>query len=158
MNTIILYASKYGCTADCAKYLESALPGSVSRLDMDAADPKTIDLTLFDTVVFGSSIYVGSTSKKMRSFCNDHIEILTQKKVGIFLCCGFSAQFHEYLSKNFPQPLLEHAAAAACFGGEARMDRLKLADKWIMKVATKGAYADLNISRERMDRFIRDLK
>lgn len=67
MKTIIIYSSKYGCTADCAKELKSGLSGTVELVDIDQTNPKAILLESFDVVIFGSSIYIGAVSKKMRA-------------------------------------------------------------------------------------------
>lgn len=154
MKTIIIYSSKYGCTADCVKVLKSGLSGAVELVDIDQTNPKTIILENFDVVIFGSSIYIGAISKKMRAFCNEYIDVLSRKRVGIFLCCAFPEEFNEYLSKNFPATLLKNAVIVKNFGGEARTDKLKGMDKLIMKAATKGNYSNLKISHESIDSFI----
>lgn len=155
MNTIIIYSSKYGSTLDCAKSLN--LPGSVSLVDIGKTNPKTISLEHFDTIIFGSSIYIGAISKKMRAFCNDNIDLLSKKRVGIFLCCAFPAQINEYLSTNFPSELLKSAVVVKYFGGEARMDKMKAFDKMIMKAATKGNCENLKISHENIESFIKEI-
>lgn len=157
MNTIVIYSSKYGCAADCANYLKSGLPGDVSLTDIDKINPETINMKNFNIVIFGSSIYIGSISKKMRAFCNKNIDLLSKKRVGIFLCCAFSAQTDEYLSKNFHPELLKSAVAVKSFGGEARVDKMKTFDKLIMKAATKGDNKDLKISYENIDSFIKEI-
>lgn len=157
MNTIIVYSSKYGCTADCATLLKSGLSGTVELANINQTNPKTLLLENFDTVIFGSSIYVGAISKKMRVFCNENIDVLSRKRVGIFLCCAFPAQIDEYLSKNFPSVLLKSAVVIKDFGGEARIDKMKGMDKLIMKAAIKGNYENLKISHEHLESFIREI-
>lgn len=157
MNTIIVYSSKYGCTADCAKLLKSRLSGTVELSNIDQTNSKTLLLENFDTIILGSSIYVGSISKKMRAFCNENIDMLNRKRVGIFICCAFSGQVSEYLSKNFPVTLLKSAVIIKDFGGEARMNKLKGIDKFIMKAATKGNYENLKISFENIENFIKEI-
>lgn len=92
MNTIIIYSSKYGSTEDCAKSLKSGLSGSVTLADINKTNPETIKLENFDTIILGSSIYVGKISKKMRTFCNEKNDMLSRKRMGIFLCCAFPAE------------------------------------------------------------------
>lgn len=124
MDTIIVYSSKYGCTTDCENILKSKLSNNVTIVDIKDKNSK-IELSKFDTVIIGSSIYVGSVSKEIRTFCNDNIESLNQKKVGIFLCCAFSEQTDKYLSSNFPSSLLKSAKSISVFGGEARLEKMK---------------------------------
>ncbi|WP_099466923.1 flavodoxin domain-containing protein [Konateibacter massiliensis] len=157
MNTIIIYSSKYGCTADCAEYLKSGLSDSAKLTDIDKTNSNAIALESYDTVIFGSSIYVGAISKKMRKFCKENVELLSKKRVGIFLCCGFPEQAKEYLTTNFPSTLLKSAIVIKDFGGEARIDKMKFIDKSIMKTVMKGNHEALKISHENIDAFIKEL-
>lgn len=155
MNTIIIYSSKYGCTSDCANILKSRLPNNVTIVDIKDKNSK-IELSKFDTIIIGSSIYVGSVSKEIRTFCNDNIELLNKKKVGIFICCAFSEQMDKYLSSNFPSSLLKSAKSISVFGGEARLEKMKFFDKLIMKSVTKNDYNSLKISQDNIDNFLRN--
>lgn len=157
MNTMIIYSSRYGCTADCANYLKEGLSGTAALIDIENTDSKNIEMTGYDTVILGSSIYVGAVSKKLRIFCKENETTLNKKRVGIFLCCAFSEQATEYISKNFPPSLVEHAAAIQTFGSDARTEKMRVIDKLIMKAATKGREEVLKISYESMDSFIRVL-
>lgn len=156
MSTIIIYSSKYGCTADCAAYLKKNLTGDVTAADINLIDT-TVDLDKYNTVIVGSSIYIGAVSKKLRSYCKDNFELLRKKRLGIFLCCGFSEQADEYLKANFSQELLDHAETIEIFGGEARMEKMSFPDKLIMKAATKGKYSELKISKEVMNGFTKKI-
>lgn len=157
MNTMIIFSSKYGCTAECAEYLKTALSNSVKLMDINNTDIKISDLENYDSILLGSSIYVGAISKKMEIFCEENADLLSKKRVGIFLCCAFQEQLDEYLSKNFPQVLLKNAVVIKSFGGEARLDKMKTIDKLIMKTVTKGNYSNLKISYEEMDSFIKEI-
>lgn len=156
MNTIIIYSSKYGCTKDCANILKNKLSDSVTIVDINDNNTK-IELSKFDTIIIGSSIYVGSISKKIRVLCNDNIELLNKKRIGIFLCCGFSEQADKYLKSNFPSSLLENANATGIFGSEARLEKMKFLDKLIMKSVAKGNYDNFKISQDSIDNFLKNL-
>ncbi|KPI52430.1 flavodoxin [Clostridioides difficile] len=156
MNTIIIYSSKYGCTKDCANILKNKLSDNITIVDINDSNPK-IELSKFDTIIIGSSIYVGSVSKKIRILCNDNIELLNKKRVGVFLCCGFSEQADKYLKSNFPASLLENANAIGVFGSEARLEKMKFLDKLIMKSVSKGNYDSFKISQDSIDDFLRNL-
>lgn len=156
MNTVIIYSSKYGCTKDCANILKNKLSDSVTIVDINDNNTK-IELSKFDTIIIGSSIYVGSISKKIRVLCNDNIELLNKKRVGIFLCCGFSEQADKYLKSNFPSSLLENANAIGIFGSEARLEKMKFLDKLVMKSVAKGNYDNFKISQDKIDDFVINL-
>lgn len=155
MNTIIIYSSKYGCTTDCARYLKAGLSGSVTLTDID--NTNSISLENYDVVILGSSIYIGKISKIMQKFCKENADLLSKKRVGIFLCCAFPEQLTEYLAANFPPTLLKNSVVIKDFGGEARIDKMKFIDKSIMKAAIKGSHEKLKISHESMDSFIKEL-
>ncbi|MDX5650052.1 flavodoxin domain-containing protein [Clostridioides difficile] len=87
MNTIIIYSSKYGCTKDCANILKNKLSDNVTIVDINN---NKIELSKFDKIIIGRSLYVVSVVKKIQVICNDNVEVLNKQQVGIFRCCGFS--------------------------------------------------------------------
>ena len=154
MKTLIVYASKYGCTEDCAKYLKDKISGGVTLVDINkSAD--LIELNNLDAVIIGGSVYVSKVSKKLRAFCESNLEILTKKKIGIFLCCALSEQAGETMKTNFPPALLKAAKAAMPFGSQARLEKMSFLDKTILKAVSKGDYSSFKISYESMDEFAR---
>lgn len=155
MNTIIIYSSKYGCTKDCANILKNKLSDNVTIVDIN--NNNKIELSKFDKIIIGSSIYVGSVSKKIQVLCNDNVELLNKKQVGIFLCCGFSEQADKYLKSNFPSSLLESANAIGIFGSEARLEKRKFLDKLINEAVSKGNYDSFRISQDNIDNFLINL-
>jgi menaquinone-dependent protoporphyrinogen oxidase len=152
MNSVIIYSSKYGCTADCARVLKSRLSSDTSLVDIDKTKDGII-LEKYDTVILGSSIYVGKVSKKIIILCNDNTELLCSKNLGIFLCCGFSNEFKAYLSANFQPKLIKSAKAVEAFGGEAKIDKMSFIDRTIMKTVAKGKYEKFSISTENIADF-----
>lgn len=111
---------------------------------------------MYDTVILGSSIYIGYVSKKMRTFCKKRLDLLSRKRVELFLCRGYPWEAAEYFSKSFPPLLLKNAAAVKAFGGEARIEKMKTIDRLLMKAVTKGKSDSLKLSYENMDCFIRE--
>ena len=156
MRTLVVYASRYGCTADCAHYLKAHLPGDVTVLDVEAVNPP-LDLWSFDTLAIGGSVYVGKVSKKLRAFCETNLDLLLQKRVGIFLCCAQTDQADAFLASNFPTALVSHAATSKVLGSEARLDKMRTMDKLIIKAVTKGDFSSFQISSETLDAFVREL-
>jgi len=152
MKTLIIYTSKYGCTADCATYLKSKLSSDITLIDAKNHDKK-IELEQFDTVIMGSSIYMGRISKELHSFCEENLEILCQKKIGLFLCCGLADQLDEFLTNNFPSKLIEHAQMTVHFGSKARLEKMKFFDKCILRAVTKGDFSPFKILYENIEKF-----
>ncbi|MCL2827631.1 MAG: flavodoxin domain-containing protein [Oscillospiraceae bacterium] len=156
MKTLIIYASKYGCTADCANYLKTNLPGDVTLIDINKASGQ-MELNRFDTIIIGGSVYVSKVSKNLRGFCESNLDLLCKKRVGIFLCCALSEQADEVLHTNFPSALLHHVKTIQTFGSEARLEQMTFLDKTIIKAVTKGDFSKFQISKERMDEFVQEI-
>ena len=153
MKTLIIYASKYGCTADCATKLKEKLSGDVMLIDIEKTD-KQIEPKNFDTIIIGGSIYAGQLySKKLRMFCKDKIDILQSKRVGIFLCCAQTDQANKFFTDNFPAELLKHAKVTKVFGSEARLESMKFLDKTILKAVSKGDFSSFKINHENIEKF-----
>jgi len=153
MKTLIIYASKYGCTAECATYLKDKLTSETTLIDINKSNKK-IEFETFETIIIGGSIYAGQLySKELRAFCKNNADFLLNKKIGIFLCCAQTDQRGEFLTKNFPAKLLSHAKATDAFGSEARIEKMKFLDKGILKAVTKGDFSSFKIDYETIDKF-----
>ena len=149
MRLLALYASKYGCTEDCMKYL-------VSRLDCESEmvnlkNVGAVDLTSCDWVVIGGSVMAGRIQKEVRQFCARNLSELLSKKVALGLCCMAPTDAENYFKSNFPPELLAHAERTVKFGGEVRADRMGFLDKKITGLAAKLAPGDVRILYENID-------
>jgi len=156
MKTLIVYASKYGFTRDCVNLLKDKLQGEVTAMDINQVTSQ-LDLSEFETIIIGGSIYVGKISKKLREFCEKNLEILNQKKIGLFLCCALTENEAQFFSDNFPAALLESAKAKKTFGSDARLEKMNFLDKTIIKAVTKGDFSSFKISEENIDAFAREM-
>jgi len=154
MKTLIVYASKYGCTADCAAKLKNLLSGDIALADINKIVPNVHD---FNTVIIGGSVYIGKISKKLKIFCESNLNALLEKQVGIFLCCALKDQVNEVLTSNFPPALLTHSKVTETFGSEARLDKMSFLDKTIIKAVTKGDFSSFKISDESIEAFAKKL-
>ena len=156
MKTLIVYASKYGCAADCANYVKTKLSGDVTLVDINKIS-KQIELDVFDTIIIGGSVYIGKVSKKLSVFCEKNLEVLIKKRIGIFLCCALSEQENEFLTASFPSALLQNAVTTKIFGSEARLQKMTFLDKSIIKAVTKGDFSKFKVSTGNMDAFVQEI-
>ncbi|HKM18411.1 MAG: hypothetical protein GX228_02965 [Firmicutes bacterium] len=67
MKTVIVYGSKYGCTAQCAELLKERLSGEVEL--HNAAESGHISLQEYDQAVIGSPVYMGKILPQISRFC-----------------------------------------------------------------------------------------
>jgi len=64
-ETLILYATKHGATHEIAKRIADRMDDATIH---DLGQNNTPDISEFDCIVFGSSIYVGMIRKEAKAF------------------------------------------------------------------------------------------
>jgi menaquinone-dependent protoporphyrinogen oxidase len=135
METLIIYASKHGCAEKCSKLLKERLLGGVVIVNiMKETIP---DVTLFNSVIIGGSIYAGTVQKEIREFCSKNLDILKKKKIGLFICCMNKDSAEMQLNNAFPKELLDSAAAKGSFGGEFNFTKMNVIERFIVKMISK---------------------
>ncbi|MDD3306760.1 MAG: flavodoxin domain-containing protein [Acetobacterium sp.] len=137
MKTMILYASTYGFTRDCAQKLKQNLNGETILIDINKDPIPALDN--FDTVLIGGSIYIGQIQKKIKKYCLSHLDELKNKKLGFFISCGSAETVDTYFKNSFPEILLEKALSIQNFGGEMRPDQMNFFHKFISNMVDKSA-------------------
>ena len=143
MKTAIIFATKHGSTDKCAHTLANELEPYTKVINLENKDPFKINE--FETIIIGGSIHAGMINKKIKSFVNKNQEILSEKKLGLFLCCMFEGEkAFEQFQKAFPEKLRNKAVAHGYFGGEFDFDKMNLFEKAIVK---KVANVEQSISR-----------
>ncbi|WP_069997220.1 flavodoxin domain-containing protein [Cellulosilyticum sp. I15G10I2] len=135
MKTLITYASKHGAARKCAQMLKEKIAGDNEVIDLK--NVKNIDLSQYDNVVIGGSIYVGAIQKQVTEFCSQNIEILKKKKIGLFISCMNENEAEKQLNQVFPQELLEAACVKKSCGGEFNFKSMNFMEKMIIKMISK---------------------
>ena len=82
MKTLIVYATKYGSTEKCAKLLSGKLSSEVKLCNLKLE--KNIDLSKYDKVIIGTSVYMGRVRKEINEFFISNSNELITKKVRDF--------------------------------------------------------------------------
>lgn len=136
MKTIILYATKYGCSERCSKILSEKIIGEVDLVNI-AKDSRP-DLSKYEKVIIGGPIYMGVMNKDITDFCNNNIKELHDKKIALFVCSMFGDnRTEENMERAFPNELKQVAVDMKLFGGELNVDKMKFMDKFIAKMVSK---------------------
>ncbi len=155
MNTLIVYATQYGCTAKCANTLSVNLKeddnSSVSVVDL--GNKQKIALGEFEIVIIGGPITAGKINSKVRKFCADNLADLLKKKIGLFICGANAEEAQKELSDNFPQELLNIATAKGYFGYEFNFEKMNFAMKAIIKKISKVDKSVSNILEDNIKDF-----
>jgi menaquinone-dependent protoporphyrinogen oxidase len=152
MKTLIIYGSKHGATEKCTNLLKGKLDGEVTTVNVKK--DQVPDIALFDKVIIGGSIYIGSIQKEIKEFCSKNVDTLKDKKLGLFICCmrdGNEAQTQ--ITAAFPQELISNASAWDYFGGEFTFSKMNMIEKFITKKIAKIDKDTSNILTDNIDQF-----
>jgi menaquinone-dependent protoporphyrinogen oxidase len=166
MKTLVVYATKHGSAAECAEMLSEKLTGEVDVCNLK--EGKVPEVSQYDRVIIGGSIYAGTMHKEVSEFCTKNLDVLKTKKVGLFICCMNKAAVEAQLNNAFPKELLGICTVKDSFGGQFKFSEMNFMEKAITKMVSKtlaktdsslpsvGMKNDLSmISKENIDRFAR---
>jgi len=159
MKTLIVYASKHGSTKKCAIDLEKKIAGEVTLCNLKKDN--VTELNDFDQIIIGGSIYMGRVRKEVMNFTKENLTELTQKRVGLFICCMREKELaKEQIEAVFPKELLEISIVKDYFGGEFNFTKMNFLEKFIVKMVAKADNIELNtkgitslIKLDRIDNF-----
>lgn len=151
MRTLILYSSKYGFTEQVAKMLGKQLEGDVV-IENCIKDFST-DLTKFDAVIIGSSVYVGKPNVNVLDFCESYQRLLMNKKLGFFVTGIRKEEAQEVIRSNFPESLVNHAKAKGYFGYGFDFDKMHFFDRLITRIIVKKNESESKICEREIKSF-----
>jgi len=72
MKTLIAYGTKHGCSQKCAMELSRELKDKIEIVNL--RDKINIDLSKYDRVVLGGSVYIGRIQKEVTDFISGNLE------------------------------------------------------------------------------------
>lgn len=118
------------------------------------------DINKYDLIIIGSPIRMGMIDKRVKDFISKNFNLLKNKKVAYFICCGFNENWKQYYEQNFPKELIDNAITYDTFGGEMNLEKQKGFDKFIVKMVNKNMPQDkeVKILNENINRFIEKVK
>ena len=133
MNILILYATRGGVTRTCAemlaKYIEKSGDVTISDIYANTPSPEK-----YDVVILGSSVRMSHIDKRVKQYIKQYTDILSNMPSAVFLCCGYTRQFEEYVDLQIPKTLL-CSLGFHCFGGELKPEKRKGFDKLAVRIA-----------------------
>ncbi len=132
MKAAIIFSSSHGTTEKVAKQIQHEL-GNENAHIFNLKSIKSIDLSLFDTLIIGGSIHAGQMQGKVKRFCNKNLVDLLQKRVGLFMVGMNEPEFETEFSNAFPELLRKHAITSKCVGGEFLFEKMNFIEKLIVK-------------------------
>ena len=136
MSTLIAYSSTLGCTEQCVSKLKEDLGEGVELIRISRRS--RYNLEPYDNIIIGGSIHAGMIQRSVYKFCENYLEVLLQKQVGLFVCCiDPEADEQEIIARAFPDKLVEHALASGFFGGELNIKKMNLLQKIMTRKAAR---------------------
>jgi len=151
MKTIILYATKHGATREIARRISEQIDGAEIH---DIKQGSIPDLTGYDCIIVGSSIYAGMIRKEAKLFISQNAELLRSKKLGLFISGMGKDKEKEVLSNAFSKELTDSAKAASILGGIFDPKKAGFFERLIMKaVAKQSDYTD-TIDNKKIGEFV----
>jgi len=131
MKNCILYTTKHGSTEKTARMLKEKLHAETDLINlMHEKDP---DLSGYDTIILGASIYIGKIQKKMVKFIDRNLKELLSKNIALYILAGEKDKPEDSLHKAYPETLLYHSFAKGYFGYEMNLDKMNFLEKAAMK-------------------------
>ena len=131
MKNCILFTTKHGSTEKAALLLKEKFKAEADIINLK--EVKNPDISKYDTVILGASIYMGKIQKRMRKFIEENMNELLKKNIALFIMAGQKEKAQETLRNAFPTALFEHALAKEYFGYEMILEKMN----FIEKAATK---------------------
>ena len=154
MKTQILYATKHGATHEIAKRIADRMDDAAIH---DLRKSNTPDISGFDCIIVGSSIYVGMIRKEAKAFLSQNEDMLCNKKFGLFLSGMDPSGGKELFDANFSQSILQKAKATSILGGIYDPQKAGFIERFIMKVAAKQSEYSSTIDDGKIEEFIEAL-
>ena len=136
MKTLIAYSTTLGCTEQCASKLKEDLGDEVEMIRISRR--RRFNLQEYQNIIIGGSIHEGMIQRSVFKFCENNLEVLLQKQVGLFVCCmDPDANEKELIERTFPEKLVGHALASGFFGWELNIKKMNLLQKIMTRKAAR---------------------
>jgi menaquinone-dependent protoporphyrinogen oxidase len=159
MKTAIIYTSKHGTTEKVSQMIAARLTGNqVSVIDLKKE--KHPNISSFEGIILGTSVYAGTPSKAMQRFCKNNSRILTQKRLALFVC-GMEldeTKQQQELTNAYPQELHGYAVSTCFAGGEFLFEKMNFFERAIIKRIAKTDKSVSQIREDEIDKLVTDYK
>lgn len=151
MKTLILFATKHGCSKKASNQLNSKLLSQVEICNIN--DKKPPDIDNFEVIIMGGSIYAGEIQDSIKNYCRINHDKLMKKHLGLYLCCMDKEKAQMQFEKAYDENLRKHAIATGLFGGELLFDKMTHSEQYIIKEVAGIENSISDIDEEAINRF-----
>lgn len=134
MKGLVLYASKYGATAQYAGWIS----GHLHMPSFSLANVAEAELKACDYIIIGSAVYIGKLLA--RNWIRQHAQLLQHKQLFLFVVsAGLTSdeeQQEEVIGNNIPASLRERFTIYF-FPGRLRVKQLSWIDRFLLKMGAR---------------------
>ncbi len=158
MQIAIIYMSKHGSTTKMVEMLKNKINNSeINPINLKKQKPP--DISNYDEIIIGGSIYIGSIQKGITKFIEKEFDTLLKKKIGLFLSCMYEGEKRvEQFNNSFSEKLRSHSSANGLFGGEFVFEKMNFLEKAIVKKVTEYSSTVSKIDVEAIDEFVKKMQ
>ena len=158
MRTAIIYSSKHGTTEKVANMIAEKISTSNDVTLISLSSTSKPDLSPYEKVILGTSIYAGRPTIKMRKFCRRYKDILQSKTIGLFVCGMRPANKEAELQGAYPEYLHNIAKAEDFMGGKLLFEKMPFFRRRIMKRMAKTDTSVSKLDNTVIDQFSINIK
>ncbi|MCD9020689.1 flavodoxin domain-containing protein [Cohnella silvisoli] len=152
MKTLIVFCSTHGACEKAARMVGDLMTGKVDFADLDQVGNP--DPGPYDAVIIGGSIHAGSIQRKVMKFIQSRGDVLSKKKLGLFLCCMYQGdKAIEQFEKAFPLSLREISASCGLFGWEFYFSKMNFLERSMVKMVSGTTQDVSNLDLEAIRNF-----
>lgn len=128
-NIVIIYSSRYGSTAQNAKWIAEGLEGKA----LVVAAKDVGDLSGYDHVILGSGIYGSQLHKDMSTFLEERKDEISNKIVALFVTCGSPPSYAQKYLEMFAEKCGVKPKLTKAFPGWQKKELLSPEDYKILE-------------------------
>jgi menaquinone-dependent protoporphyrinogen IX oxidase len=139
MKALIVFDSKHGTTAEIACRIAEAVASNgcaADLLDLRKKGSASAPLADYDAVALGGPFYMGTWSKRARSFASARESELAGKAFGLFAVGSNAELGDKAAAAALPASLADSISASAYLGGRFDIDKASTLERFIIKKVT----------------------
>ena len=157
METLIVYASRYGATERCAFKLKEKIFNSYTY---NLSIEQKLNLNSFSKVIIGTSIHIGHIQKTVKKFLQKYETELSAKKLYFFIT-ALDEEAINKVSEEMPESVRDKIILKSDFGGRIVKSELKGIEKAGIEIIEKQMNKDFtnynSISEEKIEKFAEEV-
>ena len=153
MKTLIIYATKNGSVKEVAQLIKKELVGEVKIID--SRDKIIKDISEFDNILIGSSIYFGQLNKRIKRFIFIHRPEIVHRNFGIFLMAAEPKPelMKKQIKNAIPNDLYTSAKIISVIGSEIKLEKFSALIRFVLKYFKKIKSSYKDIDKEKIKEF-----